>query len=212
MRIYTRRGDDGTTGLLGGQRVAKTDPLVELNGTLDEAQAFLGLARAECPAGEPLDELLVGLERDLWVVMGEVALGPGATEALRSSVPVTTEAMVAALEARIDEVMATVDLDRGFAVPGENRRAAALDVARAVVRRAERQASALERCPPAVLAYLNRLSDLCWALARASEGTHRVHRRAGSTEDAPAGDRGTGAGSAGATGVPAGDHRVEEAR
>ncbi len=177
MKIYTRRGDDGTTGLLGGARVAKADRVVELNGTLDEAQAFLGLARAECTSGEALDEVLVGVERDLWVVMGELALGVDAGEGLRASLPSVTEDMVTALEARIDEATAGLDLERGFAVPGDNRRSAALDVARAVVRRAERLASALPGCPPVALAYLNRLSDLCWALARSSETAHRVQRR-----------------------------------
>lgn len=189
MRIYTRTGDDGTTGLLGGARLPKGDLLVELNGTLDEAQAFLGLARAECIRGDALDGLLVGLERDLWVLMGELALGAGAGDALVAATPRATPEMVAALEARIDEATAGLDLERGFAVPGGGRRSAALDVARAVVRRAERLASRLEGCPPAALAYLNRLSDLCWALARASEDDHLVQRRRpGPAPGVPAGD------------------------
>ena len=192
MRIYTRRGDDGTTALLGGARVAKADPVVELNGTLDEAQAFLGLARAECTPGEALDEVLVGVERDLWVVMGELAARADAGERLRASLPVTTDAMVTALEARIDEATAGLDLERRFALPGDNRRSAALDVARAVVRRAERLASALPGCPPAALAYLNRLSDLCWALARASETTRLVNRRPAEGPDGPEGLEGSG--------------------
>lgn len=178
MRIYTRKGDDGTTGLLGGGRVDKGDPLVELNGSLDEAQAFLGLARAECEPGEPLDVVLVELESDLWVLMGELALGPGASRALRERVAQVTPEMVARLERRIDEATAGLDLEAGFAVPGENRRSATLDVARTVVRRAERLACRLAPTVPApALAYLNRLSDLCWALARATEQSHAVQRR-----------------------------------
>lgn len=175
--IYTRGGDDGTTALLGGGRVPKGDARIELNGTLDEAQAFLGMARAECRSGEPLEVLLVALERELWTAMGELALAPAAPAALRASVPSIRPAMVQALEARIDEVAAGLDLERAFAVPGDNRRSAALDVARAVVRRAERQASALEGCPATALAYLNRLSDLCWVLARQAERAHLVQRR-----------------------------------
>jgi cob(I)alamin adenosyltransferase len=87
--------------------------------------------------------------------------------------------MVAGLEARIDGATAGLSLERGFAVPGDNRCSAALDVARAVVRRAERLAARLEGCPPDALAYLNRLSDLCWALARAAEDDHLVQRRLG---------------------------------
>jgi cob(I)alamin adenosyltransferase len=183
-RVYTRTGDDGTTGLLGEGRVPKTHPLIELNGTIDEAQAFLGLARAECEPKGPLDELLIQLESDLWVVMAELAVGPKASEALRASVPATTEEMVKALEARIEELASGLDLERGFAVPGDNRRSAAFDVARSVVRRAERLAVALEGCPPLVLAYLNRLSDLCWVLARSSEQTHLVEHRPSSGRDA----------------------------
>lgn len=177
MRIYTRTGDDGTTALLGGARVRKDDLVIEVNGALDEAQALLGSARAECEKGDDLDTLLVSIERDLWIVMGELATGPGASDALRAATPVTTEAMVVSLEERIDEVTSTLSLERGFAVPGDNRLSAALDVARTVVRRAERAASGLSLGPSPALAYLNRLSDLCWALARSVEGVHVVQHR-----------------------------------
>jgi cob(I)alamin adenosyltransferase len=160
------------TDLRSGGRVAKDDPSVELTGTVDEAQATLGLARAEVPSGSELDALLVALERDLWIVMAEVATAVERRDDLEPGVTAVTASMVELLEARIDQVMATLDLDRGFAVPGGTRCAAALDLARTVVRRAERLA--VRACPGSSLvgAYLNRLSDLCWALARSTEGAH----------------------------------------
>jgi cob(I)alamin adenosyltransferase len=170
VRIYTRRGDDGTTSLRGGARVAKSHGLVEALGALDEAQAALGVARAECSRGGSLNGLLAGLERDLWAVMGEVAAPGGAKETV-------TPAMVAALEATIDAHAAGLGRIDGFALPGENRLAAALDSARTVVRRAERRLVAAEgNGAGLVLAYVNRLSDLCWALAREAEDALRPAR------------------------------------
>ena len=172
MRIYTRRGDAGMTDLRAGGRVPKDDRSIELTGTVDEAQAVLGLARAEAPPGGELDALLVALERDLWIVMAEVATAEEQRSELEPGTTAVTASMVGLLESRIDEVMATLDLARGFAVPGGTRCAAALDLARTVVRRAERLA--VGSCPDTSLvgAYLNRLSDLCWALARSTEGEH----------------------------------------
>lgn len=176
-RIYTRTGDAGTTALLGGGRVRKDHPAIELNGAVDEAQAFLGLARAECGRDSALDALLLGIERDLWVLMAEVATAPERRTQLRPGETAVTTAMVEALEAEIDAALAGMALERAFAVPGENRLAAALDVARTVVRRAERLAVNLAPEGSAVVPYLNRLSDLCWALARRSEDDHRVQHR-----------------------------------
>lgn len=185
MRIYTRRGDAGTTDLRSGGRVPKDDPSVELTGTLDEAQAALGVARAEVPRDGDLDGLLVALERDLWIVMAEASTAPGRRDDLVPGVTAVTPSMVELLEARIDEVMATLDLDRGFAVPGGTRCAAALDLARTVVRRAERRVVGV--CPESSLvgAYLNRLSDLCWALARSTEGAHLRVRDVAPASGAP---------------------------
>jgi len=153
-----------------GGRVAKSAEIVEALGALDEAQAALGVARAECARASALSDLLVDLERDLWVVMAEVAAAPGRRGRGAPARQVTPE-MVAALEAAIDARAAALGGVTGFAVPGENRLAAALDVARTSVRRAERRLAARElnskRC---VLAYVNRLSDLCWTLAREAEG------------------------------------------
>jgi cob(I)alamin adenosyltransferase len=176
MRIYTRRGDDGTTDLRVGGRVAKDSLAIEVNGTVDEAQAALGLARAETERGGELDTVLTRLERDLWILMAEVATTPEHRLELVPGATAVTAEMIGALEQTIDAMTATLDLARGFAVPGGSRGSAALDLARTVVRRAERLAIGLDvdGAGPAslVVPYLNRLSDLCWVLARAAEDEH----------------------------------------
>jgi cob(I)alamin adenosyltransferase len=177
MRIYTRKGDDGTTGLLYGGRVAKDSPLPTAYGAVDEAQAVIGLARAETERGGELDSLLVDVARELWVLMAELATDQKNRSKLTPGQSSVTEAMVAALESRIDEISARFDLPTEFVVPGENRVAALLDLARTVVRRAERHAlrAALEGSH--VVPYLNRLSDLLWTLARWQEGTSLPARK-----------------------------------
>ena len=179
MRIYTRRGDDGTTGLLFGGRVAKSSARIELNGTVDEAQAALGLARAEAEPGSELDQLLVGLERDLWVLMAEVATAPRNRRKLVAGTTLVTAEMVAALETRIDELTGRTAMPDEFVVPGANRCSAALDVARTVVRRAERQVASTLGDGSQVGPYLNRLSDLVWTIARWQEGDRHEVARAG---------------------------------
>lgn len=177
VRIYTRRGDDGTTGLLYGGRVRKDSPAIEANGVVDEAQAVLGMARAEAERGSELDELLTAIERDLWVLMAEVATAPENRHKLEAGSSLVTDDMVTALEHRIDELKDRFEMPADFVVPGQNRVSAALDVARTVVRRAERL---LVASPPGegsqVGPYLNRLSDLLWAMARWQEGEHVVSR------------------------------------
>ncbi len=169
-RIYTRKGDDGTTGLYFGGRVRKDSALVDAYGTIDEAQAFMGLARAEAERGSELDELLVRLERDLWVVMGELATDVANRHKLGEA-GVMSPARVAELEAQIDDIKSRFELPSEFVVPGENRVAALLDVARTVVRRAERLALGVAPDGSQVIPYLNRLSDLLWTVARWQEGT-----------------------------------------
>ena len=168
--MYTRTGDDGTTGLLYGGRVRKDSELPAAYGAVDEAQAFLGVARAEAGTGSELDELLIRLERDLYVLMAELATQPENRHKLKPGVSAVTDDMVTALEHLIDDVSARFDPPTEFVVPGESRLAAHLDVARTVVRRAERQALAAAPPPSAVVTYLNRLSDLLWTLARWQEG------------------------------------------
>ena len=169
MKLYTKRGDDGTTGLLHGGRLGKSAPAVEAYGTVDEAQALLGLVRAEV-RGSELDALLVQLERDLWVLMADLATAEENRHKLEPDRSLVTAAMVARLEAHIDELAAGAPLPDAFAVPGQNRVAALLDVARTVVRRAERRAVDTSSAGSMAVPYLNRLSDLLWAMARREEG------------------------------------------
>jgi cob(I)alamin adenosyltransferase len=184
VRIYTKKGDDGTTGLLFGGRVGKDAPRIELNGNVDEAQAALGVARADAEPGSELDQILVALERQLYVLMAEVATAPANRTKLVAGESLVTADMVAALEERIDELEDRFEMPTEFVVPGANRRAAALDVARTVVRRAERVLAGggpLEEgttgAPSQVGPYLNRLSDLLWMMARWQEGGEHLPAR-----------------------------------
>jgi cob(I)alamin adenosyltransferase len=170
MRIYTRKGDDGSTGLLFGGRVRKDDPAPEAYGAVDEAQAALGVARAETGEGSELDGILVRLERDLWVVMGELATAPENRRKLDAGVSLVTAEMVGELEPLIDDVTSRFEAPTEFVVPGQNRLSALLDVARTAVRRAERRALTVAPEGSHVVPYLNRLSDLLWTLARWQEG------------------------------------------
>lgn len=181
MKIYTRKGDDGTTGLLYGDRVRKDSAQPAAYGAVDEAQAQIGLARAMSGAGGELDEMLVGIERDLWVLMAELATAPQKRERLTAGASLVTSQMVGALEALIDSVMARFEAPTEFVVPGETVLAAHLDVARTVVRRAERMALPASVTGSFVVSYLNRLSDLLWALARWQEGVSLTSRGASTT-------------------------------
>jgi cob(I)alamin adenosyltransferase len=181
-RVYTRTGDDGSTGLLYGGRVGKDSPGPDAYGAVDEAVSALGLARAESERGSELDELLIRLQRELFVVGAELATAPEKRARLTPGVSLTTPEMVEALEPIIDDVTTRYDPPTEFVLPGEGRVAAALDLARAVVRRAERQAVAAARAGwldgSSVVAYLNRLADLVYTLARWQEGTFRPVRTA----------------------------------
>ena len=174
MKVYTRRGDDGSTDLFGGGRVSKDDPRPEAYGHVDEAQAAIGLARAA--ATDDLAELLVGLEADLWVVMAELATNPERLHLLEAGTGRPTTTMVDRLEELIDDVSSRFDPPSEFVLPGEDEVAARLDMARTVCRRAERDAVGVAAADSAVVPYLNRLSDLLWTLARWQEGTSRSAR------------------------------------
>ncbi len=182
MKIYTRRGDDGTTGLLYGGRVRKDAPAPAACGDVDEAQAALGLARAGAGRGTELDGLLVGLERDLWVLMAEVATAPEHRDRLTAGATLVTADMVAALEPVIDDLTGRFAPPTEFVLPGQTPLAAALDMARTVVRRAERSALAVAVPGSSVVPYLNRLSDLLWTMARWQEG-QALPARAPETEE-----------------------------
>jgi cob(I)alamin adenosyltransferase len=181
MKIYTRKGDDGTTGLLYGDRVRKDSAQPVAYGAVDEAQAQIGLARALSVTGGELDQLLVGVERDLWVLMAELATAPAKRGRLTPGESLVTNEMTNALEALIDSVMERFEAPTEFVVPGQTVLAAHLDVARTVVRRAERVALAASIEGSFVVSYLNRLSDLLWALARWQEGASLTSRGASTT-------------------------------
>jgi cob(I)alamin adenosyltransferase len=169
MKIYTRKGDDGTTGLLYGGRVAKDSVSIEANGTVDEAQAALGLARAEVARGSEVDGLLVGVERDLYVLMAELATLARNRAKLSPGVSLVTAGMVTRLEELIDELTGRFPAVTEFVIPGHDRVAASLEFARTLVRRAERRALAAAADGSQVVPYLNRLSDLLWTMARWQE-------------------------------------------
>jgi cob(I)alamin adenosyltransferase len=211
VKIYTRKGDDGTTGLyFGGARVAKDSAAISVNGDVDEAQAMLGLARAEAGAGSELDEILLELERDLWVLMAEVATAAENRHKLVAGATLVTDDMVRALEFRIDALNERFEMPKEFVVPGQNRVSAALDVARTIVRRAERGFTGGGLAPESgsyVGPYLNRLSDLVWTMARWQEGEHIASRSlghapgaadAGASGTSSSGSPSSGAGASGA--------------
>ena len=166
MKIYTRKGDDGTTGLYFGGRARKDDGAPRAYGAVDEAQAAIGVARAECPTGGELDDVLVSLCADLYVCMAELATLAENRSKLEAGRSMVTAEMVTALEPGIDRAMGRFPMPTDFVIPGANRVSAALDVARTVVRRAEREAIGVTVDGSHVVPYLNRLSDLLWALAR----------------------------------------------
>jgi len=169
MRIYTRRGDDGTTGLFHGGRVAKNSKGPEAYGTVDEAVSFLGVARAQ--GDDETARAILEVQRALFVVAAELATDPANRDRLEPGVSCVEASMIELLEDRIDEIEANVGMPTEFVVPGGDPTAAALDVARTVVRRAERAAVGhLADHPESfVVPYLNRLADYLYMLARAVE-------------------------------------------
>ena len=173
VRIYTKTGDDGTTGRLYGGRASKDDPAVEAYGSVDEAVAHLGLARA-LSSNAALREILLEAQRDLFVVGADLATNPDQRAKLRPEMSLVTGTMVDAIERTIDETVAEHPLPQEFIVPGANPSSAALDLARTSVRRAERRTINLRgagrEVNPEAMRYLNRLSDLLFVLARWEAG------------------------------------------
>jgi len=170
-RIYTKKGDDGTTSLWYGGRVAKSDQRTEAYGALDEAASQLGAARALCGPGEAeLAADILRLQDDLFIAGAELATAPEAAERLRDGVSRVTPEMAAELEQAIDRYMGRVELPPKFVIPGGTRLSAQLDVARAVIRRAERRTVALAEAgglaSEELLRFLNRASDAAYAMAR----------------------------------------------
>jgi cob(I)alamin adenosyltransferase len=172
MKIYTKTGDDGQTGLFGGGRVAKDDPRIEAYGTVDELNAALGVARAEKPPAD-IDAVLDELQHDLFTVGAELAT----PDASRRAVPPITSEHISRLEAAIDRFEATLAPLKQFILPGGTRAASALHFARTVCRRAERRLVTLATAEGAgavsseLIVYLNRVGDLLFVLARAANTT-----------------------------------------
>jgi cob(I)alamin adenosyltransferase len=173
--VATGKGDDGTTGLLFGGRVGKDDPRTDAYGVVDEAVAVLGVARvALTQAGlTELSDLVLRYQRELFVVGAELATNPTAVDRLQDGVTRVSEEMLTGVEADLARWEQTVEMPREFIVPGETWASAELEVARTVLRRAERRIVALDRAvelgSPWIGPYVNRLADLLWVLARAAE-------------------------------------------
>lgn len=161
--FFTRGGDDGYTGVLGEGRVAKYDPVPEALGTIDEATACLGLARSLCRM-EAVRGVVIQAQRHLYGLMAEVAATPENAERFRS----IGEAEVRWLEEQVEQFSRTTQIPKEFILPGDSAAGAALDVARTVIRRAERRVAGLlhegRAQNPALLQYLNRLSSLVFVL------------------------------------------------
>jgi cob(I)alamin adenosyltransferase len=202
--VATGRGDDGTTGLLfGGDRVHKDDLRTEAFGAVDEAVAALGIARAELahvaptqartPAFAGLAELVLRIQRELFVVGGELATAPEAKDRQRDGETRVSQAMVDDMDAILREMEAVIELPREFVVPGETRASAGIEMARTILRRAERRSVTLALhdetlAAGRLLPYLNRLADLLWILARVAEqGEEREATVARPGRDAAAG-------------------------
>ncbi len=172
MKIYTKRGDDGSTGLLFGGRVAKDDIRTEVYGTLDEVVSVLGIARASGLVPR-VESIVVRLQREMFVVGAQLATAEENQERLEEGVSKVTAAMTQQAEGDIDALVAEHPLAREFVLPGETLASAALDLARSIVRRAERRSVEMahgDLLPDEeILRYLNRVSDLMFALARYEE-------------------------------------------
>ncbi len=172
MKIYTKKGDDGTTGLLYGGRVGKDDLRTAVYGTLDETVSALGLARAGglSPRGEAI---VVRVQREMFLVGAQLATASGNQHKLTEGVSKVSPGMARQAEEDIDALVAERPLPQEFILPGALMGSAGLDLARSTIRRAEREAVAMDRAglvpDPEILRYLNRVSDLLFALARYEE-------------------------------------------
>jgi cob(I)alamin adenosyltransferase len=170
VKIYTRKGDDGTTGLWYGGRVPKSDIRPEAYGSVDEAASALGVCRAAARDHQELYDDILRMQNELFVAGAELATAPEAAARLEGGVSKVTPEMVDHLETVIDRYMDRVDLPPKFVIPGGTELSAHLDVARTAVRRAERRVSAMRESgqlpDDTVLRYLNRASDAVYAMAR----------------------------------------------
>ena len=168
MKIYTRTGDTGETALFGGGRVSKDHPRTSAYGDVDELNSAIGVARATAPA-ELFDELLDGIQRDLFAIGGRLATPEPEKVAKAIAKAVLPPERVTSFEQAMDDAEGELAPLRAFVLPGGTPKAAALHLARTVCRRAERGVVRLARedsAPAEILVYLNRLSDLLFTLAR----------------------------------------------
>ena len=169
-RIYTKKGDDGTTSLWYGGRVVKSDARTEAYGSVDEAGSALGAARSICgPDEAEVAADVLRIQNDLFIAGAELATAPEAADRLEDGVSRITPEMVDGLDGMIDRYMDRVELPPKFVIPGGRPLSAALDVGRAAIRRAERRVVSLaaeEEISPEVVRYLNRASDAVYAMAR----------------------------------------------
>ncbi len=174
MKIYTKTGDDGTTGLLYGGRVAKNDLRPTAYGDVDEAQAAIGLARAA--ADQEVGEILLVIESELWIVMAELACSPDQMSKLTEAGNRISSSQVKNLEDLIDQITEKYEQPTEFVLPGGSEVSARLDLARAITRRAERVVLPVVEEDSQILPYLNRLADLLWVMARWQEETSITSR------------------------------------
>lgn len=178
MSIATKTGDEGETSLMYGRRVPKTDARVDAYGCVDELNSALGLARASASDAFLAEQILV-IQKELVVVMGELATaGEDLDRYQKDGFKLTSAAMTDRLTSVVDDLEKNrLGKFKDWAVPGKTLNAAALDLARTTGRRAERRVAALMASDPKfnreVLRYLNRLSDVCWLLARYAEAGPR---------------------------------------
>jgi cob(I)alamin adenosyltransferase len=168
-RIYTKRGDEGETGLLYGGRVSKNNPHAEAYGITDEAVSAMGLARA-LSQDERVKETLRELQRELFTVAAEMATDPERYDLFNQHFRPVTPEMVTSIEELIDGLERDMEMPNSFVLPGGSPASAAIDMARCIVRTAERRVVALKElgklANPEVLRYMNRLGDLLFVLAR----------------------------------------------
>ena len=173
MSIATKTGDAGETSLMYGRRVPKTDARVDAYGCVDELNAALGLARATA-ANAFVTEQIYAVQKELVIVMGELATGAEDSERyVKDGFQQTSAAMTDRLTSGVDDLESRLGKFKHWSVPGKTMDSATLDLARTVCRRAERRVAALMAADSnfnaEILRYLNRLSDLCWLLARYAE-------------------------------------------
>ncbi len=172
MKIYTKKGDTGTTGLLYGGRVDKDDIRTEVYGTLDETVSALGVARAG-GLESGVEDIVIRLQKEMFVVGAQLATADEHQDRLREGVSKVSPSMTDHAEADIDRLVGEHPIPQEFVLPGETPGGAGLDLARSIIRRAERAATRMNRAglvpDPEILRYLNRASDLLFVLARFEE-------------------------------------------